>query len=355
MTNIEKLMQMIPDSNTCSLVSSDINIRYFTGMKKCEGLLVCFSDAAYLMVDFRYIEKASANVKDCSVIEMKDRTVVLSELLRKHSTASVQIESDNMTVSELNKFRQSFPEVKIDSSNTLSKNISSLRIIKSRQEADNIKTAQKIAEETFDYILGILTEGMTEQEIAQQMDYRMKSQGAEDISFDTIVLTGKNTSMPHGEPGSTKLMKNQFLLMDYGAVVNGCHSDMTRTVYFGTPDEEEKRAYNTVLQAQLTALECLVPGIRCNELDSAARKYIDSHGYKGTFGHSLGHGVGYEIHEAPVVSQRCSDVLEEGMVITIEPGIYIPGTFGIRIEDMAYITNDSYENLTHVPKHLIQI
>ena len=355
MTNIEKLMNIIPNNNTCALVTSEINRRYFTGLKSSDGLVVCFKEKAYLIIDFRYYEKAYKTVKDCEVIEQKDKTIQLSELFKKHCTSEIMIEAETLTVSRLNNFKQSFPKITVNSTMDLSKNINSLRIIKSESEEEKIIQAQDIADQTYAYVLDNVKEGMTERDIAIMTGNQMKSLGAEDISFDTIVLTAKNTSLPHGEPGYDKIIKNSFVLMDFGAVVDGCHSDMTRTFYIGTPSDEEKMVYHIVLDAQKKALDSIAPGMLCSKLDSVARDYIASKGFESAFGHSLGHGVGMEIHEKPAVSKNSSQILEPGMVITIEPGIYIPDKFGIRIEDMVIITHNSYKNLTHSPKELIAL
>lgn len=353
-TNIEKLMEFIPDTNTCAVVTSQVNRRYFTGFKTSSGTLICFKEKAYFIVDFRYFEKACEIVKDCEVILEKERTVQINELMKKHCTSTAMIEAEKMTVNQLGSFRESFPKINVDFSNTLSNGINNMRILKNAYEIEKISAAQKIADETFEYVIQNISEGMTERDIALMIDNRMKFLGAEDISFETIALCGKNTSLPHGVPGYDKVSGNCFILMDFGAVVDGLHSDMTRTVYFGTPSEAEKEAYNIVLSAQLRALEAIKPGMTCKQLDFVAREYIDSTAYKGAFGHSLGHGVGMEIHEKPAVSQRNNDtVIEKGMVITIEPGIYIPGKFGIRIEDKVVITDDSYMNFTGSPKEFI--
>lgn len=355
MTNIEKLMEQIPDDRTCAVVTDEINRRYFTGFKSSDGVFLCFKDKAYFIIDFRYYEKAAKVIKGCEVIKQEEIKEQIGDLFVRHGVKSAMIEADTMTVSSLKKFEDEFPEIYVDSSDTLSKIISRLRIIKTKYETDRIRAAQKIAEETFLYMLDTVKAGMTEREMALMMDSRMRSIGAEDISFETIALAGKNTSLPHGVPGDDKVSENCFVLMDFGAVVDGLHSDMTRTFYVGDPSDEERMAYQTVLDAQLKALGSIRPGMKCCDLDAAARTHIDSGIFKGSFGHSLGHGVGMEIHEEPRVSEKSDEILEKGMVVTIEPGIYLPEKFGIRIEDMVVITDDLYVNLTSSPKELITL
>lgn len=355
MTNIQKLMDAVPGKNTCALITSDINRRYFTGMKSSAGIIMCFKEKAYLIIDFRYYEKAVSIVSDCEVILEKDRTVQINELLKKHGTSVVMIEADNMTVSGLNSLRMSFPKINIDFSSSLSSSIDKMRIIKSESEIQRIECAQKITDDTFMYVLDTISEGMTEKELAMLIDDHIKQLGAEDISFNTIALSGKNTSLPHGVPGCDKIQKNCFILMDFGAIFDGMHSDMTRTVYFGEPCEEEIMAYNVVLETQLQALENIRAGVLCSELDQAAHDYINGKGYEGSFGHSLGHGVGMEIHEKPAVSRTNEYILQKGNIITVEPGIYLPGKFGIRIEDMVMVDEVSYRNFTKSKKELIKL
>lgn len=345
-------MEKIPDSSTCAVITDEINRRYFTGFKSSDGTVICFKDKAYFIIDFRYYEKAAEYAEGCEVIlqaELKDQ---MKELFKKHGVREAMIEADTMTVSSLREFEKDFPEIETDSSDRLSKIISSLRIIKSDSDIQKIITAQRIAEKSYQYILDNIRRGMTEREVALMLDNHMKLLGAEDISFETIVLNGKNTSLPHGVPGND-VISDGFVLMDFGAVIDGYHSDMTRTFYIGTPSEEEKKAYDTVLNAQLLALDGIKRGMNAKDLDAIARKYIDGNGYEGAFGHSLGHGVGMEIHEKPAVSRKSDAVLEKGMVVTVEPGIYLPGKFGIRIEDMVVITDDLYMNLTLSRKELI--
>ena len=355
MTNIEKLMQSIVEEGACAMVTDPVNRRYFTGFKSSEGVVLCFCDKAYFLVDFRYYEKAAEVVKGMDVILMTDRIPQITDILLKHSAECLMIEADTMTVSELNEAAESFSDiVYIDSSSELSDIITDLRFIKEQSDVEKIIAAQRIAEQGFEYVLENIKRGMTEKEVALMLDNKLKLLGAEDISFDTIVLFDRNASLPHGVPGNDRLEKG-FVLMDFGAVVDGYHSDMTRTFYAGTPSEREKMAYETVLKAQLAGINAAAPGLTGKQLDAVAREIIDATEFKGTFGHSLGHGVGMEIHEEPRVSSRNEDILEPGMIITVEPGIYLPGEFGIRIEDMGVITEDSFNDITKAPKDLIII
>ena len=244
-------------------------------------------------------------------------------------------------------------KVKVVPSEPLSSRLLDLRSVKSKKEADNIIKAQRIAEKAFYDILDYIKVGMTEKLIAATLNYKMMCYGAESPSFDTIVVSGQNSSLPHGVPTEKKIEKGDFITMDFGAMYNGYCSDMTRTVAVGFATDEMKKVYDTVLNAQLAGIDAAQAGRTGAEIDRVARDIISSAGYGQYFGHALGHGVGIEIHEEPKVSPSNGEVLPEGSVITIEPGIYIPGHFGVRIEDMLYIKTNGNTNLTNYPKNLI--
>lgn len=353
MKKIESIFNAIPDHNSAVLITSDVNRRYFTGMKSSAGVVLAFSENAYLLIDFRYFEKASGTVKDCEVLLLTDLKAQLSELLKKHGAKKIYVENESMTLSEFDRYRAMLPDYDFVSSGELSKAIEKMRGIKTAGEIEKIKTAQKIAEKAFDEVLDFISEGKTEREIARFLDDRMLDLGAEGISFDTIALTGENTSLPHGVPGNTAVSDGQFVLMDFGAVYDGYHSDMTRTICVGEPTDEMERVYEIVLNAQKAALNEAKAGITGKKLDSVARDIIASYGFGDAFGHSLGHGVGMEIHEFPNASSKSETILEKNMLVTIEPGIYLPHKFGVRIEDMALISADGCENLTNSVKNLI--
>ena len=353
MSNIEKLMNAVPDNSDCAVIVSDINRRYFTGMKSSAGVLLCFRDKAYLIIDFRYIEKARECVKDCEVILQGSLYGQIEELLHRHNAHIISVEAEEMTLSRLNSFRKALKNISFDTTDRLSRKIYDMRSVKSDEDIEKMKTAQKFTDDAFTHILGFIQEGRTEKEIALELDYFMLRNGAEALSFDTIALAGKNTSMPHGVPSDYKVKNGDFVLMDFGAVYDGYHSDMTRTVCVGNPDEKMKDIYNIVLSAQSAALKSVCAGITGRNLDAFAREIIEDAGYGEAFGHSLGHGVGMEIHEYPNASTKSDTILPENAVVTIEPGIYLPQEFCVRIEDMVKITNEGCMNFTHSPKNLI--
>lgn len=353
MTRFKKLFREI--KTECALITSDINRRYFTGMKSSAGIVLAFPEKAYLLIDFRYIEKARRIVNDAEVIELKKLYPQVNELLKKHSVSKVSIESETMTVKQLSGYRHFFHDVEFDDSDALSNAIKKLRMTKDDIELAYIKKAQEIAESAFDELLPFIKTGVTEREIALELNRLLFLHGAEDLSFDTIVLSGSNTSMPHGVPSDKKVENGEFVLMDFGAVWNGYHSDMTRTVCVGEPTDEMKRVYNIVLEAQLAALQAAKAGIKGCDLDKISRDIIEKAGYGEYFGHSLGHGVGMEIHESPNASASYKLPLNEGTVVTVEPGIYLAGKFGVRIEDFVILTENGCKNLTKSAKNLISL
>ena len=322
-------------------------------MKSSAGMLLIFKECAYLIIDFRYIEKARNTVKNCTVMEQENLTEQINSLMKKHNAKSLAVESMDMTLSRMSFLEKKFPDIEFIKSDELSNNIYDMRTIKSTEEIEKIHKAQKIAEKAFDEILGFIRPGVTEREIALKLDNCMLENGAEGLSFETIALAGANTSMPHGVPGNYKVKNGDFVLMDFGAVYDGYHSDMTRTVCEGQSSEKMGKIYDIVLKAQLEALKKVKSGITGSELDGYARDIIDESGYGDFFGHSLGHGVGMEIHEFPTASSKSETILKENMVVTVEPGIYLPGEFGVRIEDFVVVTENSHQNLTNCPKKLI--
>ncbi len=352
MSRIEKLCRALENIADCALITGDINRRYYTGMKSSAGTVLAFADKAYLIIDFRYIEKARAVVKDCEVIEQDNLYEQINSLIVKHGAKTCAVEAETVTVAQLGELESKL-RVKVVSNGALSKAIAKQRAVKTESDTAKICEAQRIAEAGFEHMLEYIAVGRTEREISLELDYFMLKNGAEDLSFETIAVSGANTSMPHGVPTDKTVENGDFVLLDFGAVVDGWHSDMTRTVAVGNAGDEMKRVYDIVLNAQETALAGLRAGITGKQYDALARDVIVESGYGDAFGHSLGHGVGMEIHEIPYGGPKSEQIIPEGAVITCEPGIYLPGAFGVRIEDMAYVTKKGCRNLTHAPKQLI--
>lgn len=354
-SKIEKLMSYFEDElkeYDMLLITSDITRRYLTNLKSTAGYVLIFRDIAYLITDFRYIEKARKTVNGIEIIEQEKLFDQINKLIKKHDAKKVAIEADYLTVTNLMLFME-YINAEVDPDKNLSNVLKAMRMVKSEDEIEKIRHAQRIAEKAFDNILDFIKPGKTEREVKNELDRLMFDFGTEEVSFETIALTGKNTAMPHGTSGDTKILNGDFVLFDFGAVYEGYHSDMTRTIAIGEPDEDMREVYDIVLTAQKEALKFAKAGIGGDELDEIARDEITANGYGECFGHSLGHGVGMEIHEQPNASPSSDIILRENMIVTIEPGIYIEGKFGVRIEDFVVIKNNGIENLTNTSKELM--
>lgn len=351
MDKIKKLQSTL--ENGCAyLVSSPENRRYLTEFPSSDGYVFVTKTEAVFLIDSRYIEAAQKNAKGCTdIVMLTSLSAQLPEIIKNLGIKTVYTESEKLSVSEFCNFCKIIPcECLAEKADDA---INALRRRKSETEKQKILAAQAIAEKAFDHILGFIKEGVTEREIALTLDFFMLKNGAEAISFETIAVSGKNSSMPHGVPSDKKIEKGDFITMDYGAVVDGYHSDMTRTVAVGEVSSKQAEVYETVLIAQKKSLEILKAGVSGFDADAAARDIIKNAGYGEFFGHGTGHGVGIEIHEQPRLSLKSKQILEIGDVVTVEPGIYLPSEFGVRIEDMAFITENGCENLTKSPKNLI--
>ncbi|MBQ0084100.1 MAG: aminopeptidase P family protein [Clostridiales bacterium] len=349
---IEKLQQKL-ENGTAMLVVSEPNLFYLTGMLSSEGKLLITENGGYFLVDFRYIEHAKNTVKDCRVLCVKNFNTEIQNLLKQNNIKKLYIETEAVSFAQYQNYLKAFEFAEISSDNSLDTALKNLRRIKDNSELAKIKEAQLLTDETFSYICGRIEAGRTEREIMLDMEFNMRKAGAQGVSFDFIVVSGKNSSMPHGVPSDKRLEKGDFITMDFGAVVDGYRSDMTRTVALGNVSAEQKKVYDTVLSAQSEALKNITPGKKCSDIDKIARDIIDNAGYRGAFGHSLGHSVGIEIHESPNFSPGCETLLEPGMVLTVEPGIYLENKFGVRIEDMIFVTEDGCEDITKSTKELL--
>ena len=346
-------MQAMQGKADCALITDGISRRYLTGMKSSAGIVLVFPEKSYLIIDFRYIEKARETVKHCDVIEQKETYAQIRELLEHHNAKTIAVESGSLTLQRLSVYQQKLEGCEFLTDDTLTAALYDLRTVKTAEELTKIKAAQALAEDALHALLDQLHAGMSEREIALALDFHMRKNGAEDLSFETIALAGAHTSMPHGVPDDRQVQKGDFVLMDFGAVVDGYHSDMTRTVCVGGPTEEMRQVYDIVLRAQEAAIAQARAGVSGHALDRIARDIIADAGYGDHFGHSLGHGVGMEIHEFPNASPKIEKKLACGNVVTVEPGIYLAGKFGVRIEDFVHINENGCENLTKFTKKLI--
>ena len=357
MTALQKLQAALPALNVeGAIISAELNQRYLSGFDYTDGYLLVTPEHAYLLADFRYTEAAHAQTVGWEIIRPEGTMLdELKRLMAKDGITRVALEDATLSCADYKKFTEVFEGVTLCTGG--SELIKNLRAVKSAEELAIIDKAQQITDLAFSHILGYITPDVTEQDVALELEFFMRKHGAESTAFQTIAVSGSASSLPHGVPRSVKLQKG-FLTMDFGAKYEGYCSDMTRTVVIGKADEEIKRIYNTVLSAQLAALEALQEGAYCRQIDEIARGIIREAGYGACFGHGLGHGVGMFIHEFPSVSPKADEALKlvRGNVITIEPGIYLEGKYGCRIEDMVAIDLDgSIRNFTKSPKELIEL
>ncbi len=359
MSHLKKLQAAMKAAGAEALVvSSEINQRYLSGLNYTDGFVVVMPEKAFLLADFRYIEDARTIV-DAGEFEviMPDRSMVayVGAILKDYGITVALFEEGALSYALLERFKSTFTGVELLPG--ASKLIDELRLYKDAVEIEKMMQAQKLTDDAFAHILNFINPDRTEVEVALELEFYMRAHGSEGTAFDPIAVSGTASSRPHGVPRPVKLEKG-FFTMDFGARVDGYCADMTRTVVIGKADAEIRRVYETVLRAQVSALEALYVGMKCADADKVARDIIDNAGYKGRFGHSLGHGVGLFIHENPRFAGSAPDdmVLTPGHVVTVEPGIYIEGVYGCRIEDMIVAREDgSIYNFTKSPKELIEL
>ncbi|WKA52585.1 aminopeptidase P family protein [Planococcus liqunii] len=331
------------------LITSQYNLRYITEFTGTAGLALVTQHKAYFITDFRYTEQAGEQVKEFDVVQAKTNLLEeAAELVKNLAVKSLAFEKDYVTYAAFLDY-----EAKIEAElQPVSGLIEKIRMIKTSEEVNILKAAAKIADDAFEHICKFIKVGQTELEISNELEFFMRKQGATSSSFDTIVASGLRSALPHGVATEKKIESGDFITLDYGALYNGYISDITRTVAVGEPSDKLKEIYQVVLDAQVLGVEKIGPGMTGIEADAIARDYIKSKGYGEAFGHSTGHGIGLEVHEAPGLSFKSQTVLEPGMAVTVEPGIYLPGIGGVRIEDDILITESGNERLTHSTKEL---
>ncbi len=345
------------------LVTHLANVRYLCGFTGSSGVLILTEDRSIFFSDGRYIEQAKAEVQNSRVvIGRKAALVSATEWLLAYRTnsrspgrrgLSVGIEGEHLTVSTRSKLAKTLgSSFRLKAAPPL---IEQARMVKDSTEIKLLRSAAKMGSELFQVILDSVRPGITENEVAADLEYAARRTGAEQMSFPTIVASGKRSALPHGVASEAKIAAKGFVVCDFGVILAGYCSDMTRTVHVGKPTAEARRVYEKVRQAQQAAVEAVKPCQSVAEVDSAARKLLKKEGLAKYFSHSTGHGVGLEIHESPRIAAGQADLLKPGMVITVEPGVYIPGKFGMRIEDMVLVTKTGCEVLTPTSKELITL
>lgn len=332
------------------LLLDEYNRRFASGFPSSDGAIIISKDRAYFITDSRYIEAAKKSVTDAEVLEITGKyPEMINKLLSDCGVKAVGFEEESISYKTYQAYSDSLEAELVPAQTTMRR----LRSVKTGEEIGFLQRAQDVADKAFSDILKIINTNMTERDLAAELIYRMMRYGADKTSFDPIVVSGPNSSRPHGVPGDRRL--DGFVTMDFGCVLGGYCSDMTRTVCLGAATEEMKAVYNTVLKAQLAGIAEAKAGVYAKNIDGAAREVIKSGGYGDYFGHGFGHSVGLEVHDGAGVSPASNERLPAGFVTSAEPGIYIPGKFGVRIEDVIVITEKGSTNLTKSPKNLIEL
>jgi len=335
------------------LVTSLQNVRYLTGFSGTAGTVLVTMDGAFFLTDFRYTTQATLEVHSAKVVESKELLASVQSILVEKKIKKLGFESEKVTYYRAGEMKQKFAGVELLPVKDM---VESVRIIKDEPEMEAFKWLIGILADTFGDALSLIKPGARERDIAVELEYLLRKRGADGPAFDFIVASGPRSAMPHGVASSKTVAAGELVTLDWGAKGRGYHSDNTRTVSVGKVDKELEKIYNLVLEANLAGIQAVKPGVTVKQVDDAARKLITDAGYGEAFGHGTGHGVGLDIHEKPAVSWRDETVVEEGMVFTIEPGIYLPGKGGVRIEDMVAVTKTGCEVLSDsLPKTFMVI
>jgi Xaa-Pro aminopeptidase len=354
MTNLEKYRSLLTEPGMGLLLTSRFSRHYGAQFDIAEGVAIVTAKGCRYFTDSRYIESAQKGIRGFEVIEMNrvnPYNQLLNQAIEEFGVTKLGYEENYLTVSEFMDYEKNLKAQLVP----MHKEISGFRAVKEEYELERIRKAQRITDAAFTEVLTRIEAGMTEKELAAELIYCLLKNGGEGLSFEPIVVSGPNTSLPHGVPGDRRLREGDFITMDFGAVYQGYCSDMTRTVALGYASDEMRRVYDTVLKAQLAGIAATKAGVTGKEIDAAARDVIAEAGYGAYFGHGYGHCIGMECHEMPACSPGGQRSMEVNMVSSAEPGIYLPGKFGVRIEDLVVIQADGCENLTQSPKNLIII
>ncbi|GEK59357.1 aminopeptidase P family protein [Marinococcus halophilus] len=331
------------------VIQSPYNRRYVSGFTGSAGTLIITKKSAHLITDFRYVEQANDEALDFDVIEQKGSAWdTVEEIAQSEDVSSVGFEKQHVTYAQFEDMREKLS----GSLSPVSGIVEKQRAYKSKEEVEKLQTAVNIAEDAFEHIKSIIAPNMTELDVSNELEFYMRKNGAAGSSFDIIVASGWRGALPHGIASDKVIEDGELVTLDFGAYVDGYCSDITRTLAVGEPNDDMKKIYQTVYEAQMKAVEQVGPGMTGKEADAIARDHINKEGFGERFGHSLGHGLGMEVHEQPGVSPKSDVELEPGMVITIEPGIYVPELGGVRIEDDVLITETGSRKLSYSAKEL---
>jgi len=347
---LARLLERFPPLGVDAVLFFEMkNIRYLTGFTGSDGVFLLLPDKGVLLVDGRYITQAGEEAPQSEVVQYRDKISGVVSALAEQEIKRAGFEAAVLSVELHEKLRGKLaPDLLMP----LTEALTGIRSVKDGQEVLLLRKAVDIATEALLQVIELIRPGVEERTIALEMDYRMRALGSEETSFSTIVASGPNAALPHARPGQRRLEEGDAVVMDYGAVHGGYHSDETCTVVLGRADAKFREVYAIVKDAHARAIEAVRAGAICREIDRIARQVIEKKGYGPHFSHGTGHGVGLDVHEAPRLSALSDQVLEAGMVVTIEPGIYLPGQWGVRIEDMVLVKEDGCEILTKISKEL---
>ena len=356
MNKFTAYVQALP-SHQGLILHSPVTRRYVTDFPSSDGVVFCARGKMQLFLDRRYLEMAQRRQAAGTLAptwELADYPQYRQALTQAAADGVKQVwfEDRRTTCSQLKAWQQAFPTVEFL---PLEDRLENLRMEKTPEELRRIEAAQALTGAAFEHLLTQLSPKMTERQAALILDFYMRQQGAEDVAFETICLSGTKTSLPHGRPEDLPLVPNSFITMDFGAKLDGYCADMTRTVCLGRADEEQKRVYQTVLEAQKAAIAAVKANVTGDQVDRAARQVIENAGYADAFTHSTGHGIGLEVHESPAFSPNWKKPIPAGAVLSVEPGIYLEGRFGVRIENMVLVTPQGCRDLTPVPRDLLEL
>ena len=335
------------------LVTNLKNLYYLTGFDG-EGFALITNRNNYLLTDSRYTEQAEKESSNFNIItddpkKKNARVLAMKKIIEKNKINKIAFESIDLNYADFIKYSESFQSVEFLPTKNI---VEQIRMVKDKEEIIKMKKAAQITTESLKEVFEIIEPGVRELEIASELAYTMRKKGAQKEAFETIVVSGERSSLPHGKPSEKKINQGELIIIDVGANYHSYNSDITRTIIIGRENKKQKKIFSIVSDAQKASLEFLKPGVKCKEVDFVARDIIAKKGYGKYFGHGLGHGVGLDIHEIPRVSSNDDTILLPGMVVTIEPGIYLPEVGGVRIEDSVLITEEGYEILTWFPKIL---
>ena len=352
MNNIDKYLSLLNDEVNGLLLTSQYSRHYGAEYDISEGVAIVTKAGCRYFTDSRYIEAAQNGIKGFEVLEVNRENPYskrLNDAIADFGVTVLGYEEAYLTVGELMTFEEKLNAKLVP----YNEKIYAFRAVKEQWELDRLKKAQEITDVAFSQVLERIRVGMTEKQLQAELIYCLLKNGSDGLSFDPIVVSGPNTSLPHGVAGDRVIQEGDFITMDFGAMYQGYHADMTRTVAVAYATDEMRKVYDTVLAAQLAGLATSKPGVTGGDIDGAARKVITDAGYGEYFGHGYGHGVGLEVHEMPGCGATSKMVMEPNMIASAEPGIYLPGKFGVRIEDVVIFTPDGHENITKSPKNLI--